>query len=235
MNKIGYRRVRVLFYEFEQIKQTQLQKDTKKSFFYDIFQLIAFFVIAFFLMLVALKIFNFIYPIHSDINTFILQCCIFLLIPIAHIYILRQQRKKYIDELGEEYRPIFLSQINPFRDFLLKKTILFKKFLDTKDIVLTEKEINQCIQYTQEVDRYPNFKFQNIVFKSCFAIFGIWLGAFLQKDSVTEQNLFDSLTDILYFFIFSFIFLFLIDILFKKPTRDFCFILITYKDLFCEK
>lgn len=235
MNKIGYHRTRALFYEFEQTKQTKVQKDTKKAFFYDIFQLIGFFVITFFLILIVLIIFNLMYPIRSDINKIILQCCAFLLIPVAHILIFKQQRKKYIDELGKEHHSTFQSQIIFSRDFLLKKTILFKFFLDKKGIILTKKEIDQCIQYIQESEKYPNFKIQSIFFKSSFTIFGIWLGAFLQKNSTTDQSLYASFSAIFYVFIIAFLCLFLIDIFFKKPIRDFCFVLITYKDLYCKE
>lgn len=237
MNKNSYYKIRMLFKKFEQqASKVQSQKDKKISFvLHDLVDAIKFFVLAYLFIFIVMTILNYMYPINSNINTIALQCYTILLIPIVNFFILKKQRTKIINELGEEYSSLFLSQINFSRDILLKKTILFQEFLKAENSRLTQKEIEHCIQYIQESEKYPNFKIQSIFFKSSFTILGIWLGAFLQKDSTTDQSLFTSFSAILYIFIITFFCLFLIDIFFKKPMRDFCFILITYKELYYKE
>lgn len=237
MNKNSYYKIKLSLYRFNQEEKKERRgfKEGVFDFLYDLLDAIK--SSALFFLLMSIMFLLSILFLSLDKNAIILAMMIapFFYLFFMNICIQRRQRENIVRELGEEYRDLFFSQENYSQDFLLKKIIRFRKFIYAEKLSFTSEEIDSSIQYIKESNRYTGFKLPEILSKiQTFGLLGICFAALLQKDSITIQNLFSFLEILVYCYTFIFICLFLYDVLFKKPIRDFCFILITYKELYCK-
>lgn len=241
MKKNSYYKINLLFYRFNKKEKEKNKKDGKSfetrmfDLLYEAFDAIKSSIFFFLLMSILCSLSVFLFHFSKDMIALIITFSPFLYLAFMNICIQKRQRKEIVQELGEEYHDLFFSQRTYSQDPLIKKTILFKKFIDTEKQSLTSEEIDLSIQYIEETNKYIGFKLPNILSKiQNLGLFGIWLAALLQKDIITIQNLWVFLEFLVYFYSSIFVCFILYDIFFKKSMRDFCFILKTYKELYCK-